>query len=380
MLILAAVTLLVFLLFAIDAIAGGRSIRQLAALPAEGTEWPKVSMVIAARNEEDKIEGALRSVLALDYPALEVVMVEDRSTDGTAAILARMAENEPRLRVISIVELPPGWLGKNYALHRGAQEARGELLLFSDADVVFEPTVLRRAVRYFIEQSLDHLTAAPDIIVPSVRLAIFVAAFGLFFTMYARPWRARRASPRDHVGVGAFNLVRADLYRRCGGHEPIRMRPDDDMKLAKHLKIHGGRQDIVLGRDMMRVEWYSSIREAIGGLEKNSFSGVEYSLVLLVLATIFQLALCVWPFVALFLTSGLIRGINAATASLIVFLVAGMQMRSGNGRAWVALGFPLGALLFFGILWYASLKAVLRGGIRWRDTFYPLAELRANKV
>jgi len=211
-------------------------------------------------------------------------------------------------------------------------------------------------------------------------MGMFIATFGLFFAMYARPWRATKPSPKAHVGIGAFILVRSELYHRAGGHEPIRMRPDDDMKLAHHLKKNGGRQDIVFGRDMLSVEWYSRLGEAVRGLEKNSFSGLNYSLALLVAATVVQLILNVWPFVALLVTSGLLLALNTAIVALILVLIAAMCVQSGIGPPWYALAFPFGVILFLYILWRSSLKAVIRGGIQWRDTFYSLAELRANKL
>lgn len=373
-------TLLFFVVFALESGLGSLRIAHLRDLPADGEVWPKVSIIIAARNEEAKIEEALRSVLALEYPNLEIVVVDDRSTDSTGAVLSRIASTHPALKVTTLSSLPAGWLGKNYALHQGASDATGELLLFTDADVLFEPTSLRRAVRFLTERRLDFLTVSPRVIVRSVPLGMFIAAFGLFFAMYARPWRATKPSPKAHVGIGAFNLVRAEVYRRAGGHEPIRMRPDDDMKLAHLLKKNGGRQDIVFGRDMLSVEWYSSVSEAVRGLEKNSFSGVNYSITLLVLATIVLLTFLVWPFVALLVTDGLLFLLNTAIVTLIILLIAGMCVTSGIGPPWYALAFPFGVILFLFILWRSSLKAVMRGGIQWRDTFYSLAELRANKM
>lgn len=378
--VIAGITLFFFVAFAIESGLGSRRIAHLRDLHGEGNSWPGVSVVIAARNEETKIEEALRSVLALDYPDLEILVVNDRSTDSTGLILSTIASTHPRLRIVTLESLPAGWLGKNYALFEGASEATGELLLFTDADVVFEPTSLRRAVRFLVERRLDFLTASPRIIVRSAPVGMFIATFGLFFAMYARPWRATKPSPKAHVGIGAFILVRSELYHQAGGHEPIRMRPDDDMKLAHHLKKHGGRQDIVFGRGMLSVEWYSSVGEAVRGLEKNSFSGLNYSIALLVAATVVQLILNVWPFLALFLTSGLLLVLNAVIVALILILIAAMSVKSGIGPPWYALAFPFGVILFLYILWRSSLKAVIKGGIQWRDTFYSLAELRANKV
>ncbi|MCA1734075.1 MAG: glycosyltransferase, partial [Acidobacteria bacterium] len=230
---LALATLALLTLFSIESGIGSFRLRSLSSLPATGDDWPRVSVVVAGRNEEAAVEDAVVSLLALDYPDLEIVFVNDRSDDATGSILDRLAASDPRLRVIHVTELPEGWLGKNHALHLGAARASGTVLLFTDADVMFEPSTLRRAVRYLLDRNLDHLAASPRIVVRSPIVGMFVASFGLFFSIFSKPWRASGPNPKHHVGIGAFNLVKSSTYRRVGGHEPIRMRPDDDMKLAK---------------------------------------------------------------------------------------------------------------------------------------------------
>lgn len=369
-----------WVVYAVDSGLGSLRMRHLARLPADGTEWPSVSVVVAGRDEERSVRQAVSSLLALDYPDVEVVFVNDRSGDGTGAILDELAAAHPRLRVVHLRELPQGWLGKNHALHVGAAAARGTLLLFTDADIVWEPSALRRSVRYMRERKLDHLTASPLIEARGAVLSMFVAAFGLFFSMFARPWRATSRSPRNHVGVGAFNLVRAELYRSAGGHEPIRMRPDDDMKLAKLLKKAGGREELVFGRGMIAVEWYHSFREAAHGLEKNAFSAVDYSLARLMAATAAIAVLMLWPFLAVFVTTGEARIVSLGTVIVLLTLTGAISLRSGAARFRYALLLPLGLLLFVYVLWRAALINLRDGGIRWRGTFYSLEELRANRV
>lgn len=377
---LALATLVFFTLFSIESGIGNLRLRSLSSLPAAGENWPRVSVVVAGRNEEAAVQHAVASLLALDYPDIEVVFVNDRSDDATGAILDQIASTDPRLRVIHLTELPEGWLGKNHALHIGARGASGTLILFTDADVIFDPSTLRRAVRYLLERNLDHLTASPKIVVRSPVVGMFVASFGLFFSIFSRPWRATGPNPNHHVGIGAFNLVQSSTYRRAGGHEPIRMRPDDDMKLAKLLKKSGGRQELVFGRDLIAVEWYPTIREAVVGLEKNAFSGVEYSVGRLAMATVTVLTLFVWPFAGVFATSGTTRAVNIAIAAMLLALVAVLAARSGAGPFYYAFFFPIGTLLFVFIMVRAAVKTLRDGGIIWRGTLYPLEELRKNKV
>ena len=138
-------------------------VRMTDRLPQPAT-WPLVSMIIPARDEGEKIDAALRSVLAVDYPNLEIIAVDDRSRDETGRVMDRLAAEDPRLRVIHIETLPDGWLGKNHAMHVAAQAARGEFLLFTDGDVMFAPDALRRAVAYAEHTRIDHLCLSPNLV------------------------------------------------------------------------------------------------------------------------------------------------------------------------------------------------------------------------
>ena len=378
LLLLAALTTLVLAAECIDFAIGHRRLRFLKdVMPARAV--PPMSIVAAACNEARGIEAAVTSLLRLDYPALEIVIVNDRSTDETGAILERLARQHSRLTIKHISELPEGWLGKNHALYVGAADASGTLLLFTDADVVFEPTTLRRAITLMEQDELDHLTAIPDIKVPGVALNAFVAAFGVFFSLYARPWKARDPHSRHHIGVGAFNLIRADAYRAIGTHRAIAMRPDDDMKLGKLVKKCGFRQDVVHGRGFITVEWYASLRELIDGLMKNAFAGVNYSLLAVAGSTAALFLTDVWPFLALFATHGVTKALNGVSVLLIV-LIFRISARASGARLGYVLAFPAAALLFAYIIWRAALIAVIRGRVTWRGTSYPLAQMRANRV
>ncbi|MDQ3555714.1 MAG: glycosyltransferase [Gemmatimonadota bacterium] len=378
LLILAAATLLIFAAAAAELGRGQRLLVALRTVPAiDDADAPSLSVVIAARDEARNIEAALRSVLAQAYPRLEVVVVDDRSTDGTGEILDRVAREDGRLRVIHVRELPPGWLGKNHALQRGAEAAGGELILFTDADVVLDPTALARAVRYLRERGLDHLTAAPDVRMPGWLLQSFAVAFSVFFALFARPWRARDPDSRAHVGIGAFNLLRADAYRAMEMHAPIRMRVDDDMKLGKLVKTHRLRQDFVVGHGMLSVEWYASLAELVRGLTKNAFAAVDFRVSVVVVATVGQIACFLWPFLAVWILDGPARWLNAAAVVFLLALYAGTARLQG-GRPVLAVTFPVAVLLFLFILWRSTLLTLLRGGVEWRGTHYPLAELRAG--
>ena len=377
--LLAIFTLFILASFGVELFIGNRTIKSLKEVARlVSINPPRVSIIVAARNEEREIETALRSVLTQNYENLEVLVVNDRSTDATGAILAQIAEAHPELRVINITELPSRWLGKNYALYTGARQATGQLLLFTDADVVMNPDAVSKAVHYLLAQRLDHLTCLPAQTSPSVLLSMFVAAFGYFFAMNTRPWRVTRPN-RWHIGLGAFQLLRKDFYFRIGGHIPIALRPDDDMKLGKLVKQNGGQQAMVWGNGVMSVAWYHSIRELIAGLMKNAFAGVGYSLFLVIASTVALFGFMVFPFIAVFLMTGKTLWLNIASIVVLILSVWD-NARFVGLRRWYVIGFPFATLLFIYILWKAALRTLIRGGIEWRDTRYSLKDLRENKI
>jgi glycosyltransferase involved in cell wall biosynthesis len=379
MLYLAIFIFAVTLVITLQLYLGLRSITILAEWHNEADRLEKISIIVPARNEQQNIENALQSMLKIDYPNLEFMVINDRSTDETGNILARMSAADPRLRVLNITELPSGWLGKNHALHCAAAHASGEWLLFADADIMFEPSTLRRAMGYTQYFELDHLAATPGITAPGVFLKIFVLSFITIFCAYFKPWRARIKGSRYYIGIGAFNLVRRSAYVESGGHEKILMRPDDDLMLGKIIKQTGFKQDVVHGLGMITVPWYDTIRQAVVGLEKNAFSGVNYRVSVVVGGAIAILVTNIWPFVAMFVTSGAERIIYMLISVLLIAFSVRVAFWMKFPIAY-ALGYPLGVLLILFVQWRAMYLTMKNNGINWRDTHYSLAELKANQV
>jgi glycosyltransferase involved in cell wall biosynthesis len=361
-------------------ILGRIRVRHLKNVPLDQLDrWPRISLIAPARNEERHIEAAVRSLARLDYPNLEITIIDDRSTDRTGQILDSLAAEFPQLRVVHISELPPGWLGKNYAMHLGAVASSGDWLLFTDADIVYEPTTLRRAMLYCERHGIEHLSAWPDIHSSSWLMNAFMSAFAIYLLLFVRVWWIRNRNNSAHIGVGAFNLVRTDVYRAVGGHERIRMRPDDDLKLGKIIKSAGYQPDFIDARGLLSMETYRSVNELICALEKNAFSGTDYSVGLTVFSSFLSLMFLVWPYFAMFVVSGPTRWIYLGVCLALWIMASGMA-RTLKAPASCALVYPLAVLLFVYIQWRTMLLNYYHQGIRWRDTHYPLAELRANKV
>jgi glycosyltransferase involved in cell wall biosynthesis len=358
-----------------------RSIPRLADMPLPPADFPlpKISLIAPARNEERNIEAAMRSLLKIDYPNLEITIVNDRSEDSTGRILDRLAASEPRLNVVHIDQLPPGWLGKNHANQFGADHASGDWLLFTDADVIFEPTAVKRGIYFAILNNLDHLAVAPDCQMQPVLLRAYIIAFMVLFTLHLKTWRVKQPRDPAHVGIGAFNLIRKAVYHGIGGHRPIKLRPDDDLKLGKLVKLHGFNQFIASGRGMIVVEWYPSVWEMFRGMEKNMFSGVDYRPELVVFSLLALITGQLLPFVAWIFTPAPACWLFAATA-IIYFLLALRSAWELRQPLYIGLLYPVAIILFIIAMSRATMMNLWQGGLQWRGTFYSLEELRKNVV
>ena len=377
---LGVIILSLYALAGLDLLIGNRTVRSLRdSNPCPAPAAPRISIIVAARNEERNILVALNSLIDLNYPDYELIMVDDRSEDRTGQFLESLVTIIPRLRVIRIDELPAGWLGKNHAQWVGSQRATGELLLFSDADIIMERTVLSRAVAFLEENRLDHLAATPSMHMPGIFLSMFGSAFIIIFSLFSRPWKAKDPASRCHIGIGAFNLVRSEAYRQVGGHKTIRLRPDDDLKLGKIIKQAGFRQDVVFAPEFLAVEWYASLRELIRGLEKNAFSGADYNIALVLFGVVVHVLCTIWPYLAIFVTHGATRAIYVIVVGLATLIFVD-SVRFHGAKPWHALGLPFSSALFVFILLRTMILNIVQGGIYWRGTFYSLKELKGNRV
>jgi len=236
-------------------------------------------------------------------------------------------------------------------------------------------------VGYAVEHYLDHLALAPEIFSRGVLLGGFVAAFELIFVATQRPWRAKDPRASEHVGIGAFNLVRREAYLGAGTHRAIRMRPDDDMKLAKLLKGRGYRQDVVSGVGLISVEWHPTVRGAVRGLTKSIFPGLDYRLGPVALATSLLLLTNVCPFAGLFLARGAARTLSGLNVALITLVYAYQERRKGFGTPLLyAALHPLSMSVFVYAMLRTACTILASGGIDWRGTRYPLNQLKENIV
>jgi glycosyltransferase involved in cell wall biosynthesis len=349
------------------------------AVPA-GTTLPRVSIIVPARNEQAGIEAAVRSLLALDYPDYELVVVNDRSEDGTLEILARLQQEAgERLKVVTVQELPAGWLGKTHAMDCAAQAATGEWLLFTDADVVHAPAALGRAVSYALSCQADHMVLFPTLLTRTVGEQMLISFFQSMFLFAHRPWKVADPKSRDFIGVGAFNLVRRAAYEQIGGYAAMRLAVVDDMRLGERLKQAGFRSVVAFGAGLVEVHWAAGAAGIVRNLTKNFFAQLHYNLPMALGSAAALLWLQLGPWLGSALAHGWTRaGYGVAlTCVLMVYYGIAQRMRLAP---WIVLLHPLAALLMIYALLRSTFTTLLRGGVEWRGTFYPLSELRKDRA
>jgi hypothetical protein len=336
---------------------------------------PLVTIVVPACNEEKNIENSIMSLLDQDYKNLDIIIVNDRSTDNTAAVLAKLQDRFPRLNVHEVTELPHGWMGKSHALAVGAKLAKGNYLVFTDADVILENTTITRAVRYMTDNGLDHLTLVFKNMTRGWLLNSLILDAGMSLLVLFRPWMVKKGSERYFIGVGAFNMVKKSVYQKIGGHEEIRMHPVDDVMLGKSIKQHGFSQDCLLAYNFVVVPWYDSVGAMVKGLEKNVFSLVHYRVLLIPIILFAIIVPTIFPVWGMIFGNLSVRIICLLTLGIrLVTFFKGLQQQE------VAKWYLPGCLITPYISCYIIVKAVFvtlaNGGIIWRGQHYPLAELR----
>jgi len=360
---------------------GIRIIEQLGSVAplTESDHAPKVSIIVTACNEARSIKEAVNTLLNINYPDFEIIVVNDRSTDATGEILDLVAKQNRHLEVIHNKSLPEGFLGKCHAMHIGSEIATGEYLLFTDGDVMLHKETLNHAIAAIQIGDLDHLPVAPEIIVPSRFLDMMIHCFAFLFFHYIRPWLFERPNNKVAIGIGAFNLVKTTTYIASGGHKAIAMRPDDDVMLGKNMKCHGARGKFYLGEHFIRVAWYHTLKEMVIGLEKNTFAGFNYSLFMAFGgATLLGLLFIACP-ILLFFTTGKLFITLCIINAYWLYSHYHFAIHHKTPK-YYGLFMPLTTATLIFIIVRSTLLTVTQGGIYWRGTFYDLKKLKANKI
>ncbi len=378
--ILSSLTFLIILISNLEIFLAWKSVVYLRDIePQFDKGAPCVSIIVPACNEEKEIAAALQSLLEQDYPNLEIIVINDRSTDRTGEILDEFARNHSTLQVIHKTELPEDWLGKNHALQVGSTYAHGQYLLFTDADVVMKKTTISKAVQFMLNHDLDHLAVAPEMRAATWKIDLMIGTFIYYFNLVTKPWRAQNPNSRYSVGIGAFNMLKAETYKAIGTHRAIALRPDDDIMLGRLVKSRGYRQQVAFGKRLIRIQWYFSVRDMIAGLMKNTASFLNYSLVWALIWCLALFLLFVFPFIAVLITPAPACWFYLATSTVItlIYLFATGEYHLTR---WYALLIPFSTCVLIYIILKASIRTRRNKGIYWRSVFYPLEKLRRFKI
>jgi chlorobactene glucosyltransferase len=342
--------------------------------PAAG---PLLSVVVPARNESATIETVVRSVLASTYAPLELLVVDDRSTDDTAAIVQRIAREDHRLRLVRGEQLPEGWYGKPWACLQGYRAARGALLLFTDADTRHQPELLARAVGALRAERADLVTVAPRQRCESFWERVVMPQIWLLLGVRYHPARVNRARrERDVIANGQFILMPRESYEAVGAHGVVRQEVAEDLALAQAFYRAGRRIHFTFGERLMETRMYRSLPQLIEGWSKNVYLGGRRSFpaepVLRALVPVMLLAAFLFWLVppAVLALTGATTGLGPAAAAATglsalfwVLISYGMKI-----PPWYGLLYPVGALMAL----YIGARSTWRGArrVEWRGRVY----------
>ena len=376
---------------------------------------PGVSIIVPARNEEQDIGATLRQLLALDYSNYEIIAVNDRSTDRTGPIMDEVAASAvstgsthtpfdsisvdfvrgpaeaiaqagadksvraTRVRIIHVTELPAGWLGKTHAMWTAGKQATGDWLLFTDGDVLFKPDSVRRVVAYAEVEHADHVVLFPRMIMEHPGERMMIAFFQALFVFGHRPWKVADPDAQDHMGVGAFNMVRRSAYDAVGSYQALRMEVLDDMKLGKVVKNAGYRQRNVFGEDLISLRWVKGTFGIVNNLTKNFFALMSFQWPRTVVSLVGLAFLNLGPFLGIWLAHGWARLPYAVALGSLFAIYVGMARLSDVAPYYFFLH-PISSCVVMYTLARSMVLTIRDDGIVWRGTKYPLEELRKGMV
>jgi len=339
-----------------------------------------VSVIIPMRDEEGNAAKCLEGILDQDYENYEVIVVDDGSSDGTSEILTKFAEEDDRLKVLRVEDKPEGWIGKNYALHRGVELASGELFLFLDADTITLPTLMSQAVSYLEAEKLDMLSLYPFQHLKTFWERVIEPFVFLIILHVNTPANINDPNREDAAACGQFILIKREVYKASGGHEILKEKIVEDMEMARLLKSEGYRIGVASGAGLISTRMYTSLGEIWEGWTKNMYPAIQGRLLLLLRGITMVSLWGLLPPILLLLTS-LWFSQSSSPMTLILLIEAlwiyglNIYVTYQNNRAysiptWYALSTPLSALAFLSLLFGSMYKVFTKKGLKWKGRVY----------
>jgi len=345
----------------------------------EPEAYPSLSILVPACNEEENIEPALRSLLEQDYPDLEIIAMNDRSTDKTGQIIDRLSNEFDSLRPLHIEDLPDGWVGKTNALKKGYEASKGDWILATDADVCYKQDALRSIMAVALYKELDHISCLPDMISNGFLHEMTYNGFVSFVAGVQNMEGVQDVESDDFFAFGAFNMFKREVFEKTEGFSWLRMEIVDDMGVGKMLRDAGARQGFFFAFDQLELEWYGSLRNMIDGLEKNGIAVLaHYSYLRGFAIPVIWAIIFFGPILGLFSASLIVQLISAAA------IISTIPLNIASARR---LERPVSTFLFSLIgVWimnYALMRSTYmcakRGGVEWRGVTYSVEELRKHQ-
>ncbi|MGE5607754.1 MAG: glycosyltransferase [Bacillota bacterium] len=263
--------------------------------PSAPARWPAITVIIPARNEADTLPATIPTICRQDYPDFRVILVDDQSDDDSPRVIEQLQAAHPNLTVVHGITRPADWHGKQWAVKQGVDHTNTEYLLFTDADILFHPQVLKQSMRVMQTRNLEMFSLLPQLILgsPSERIALagaMAVITGLFPLTRANDPKSRLA-----LAAGGFILIRRDAYERVGGHAAVRNQMIEDLSLARIMKQAGVRMQTLFTCDLLHTRMYTGLADLWEGLSKNAFAGIDYSLWKYFVGTMLGLVIGVLP-------------------------------------------------------------------------------------
>jgi len=340
-------------------------------------DMPSLTVVVPAKDEAERIAATCEALLMADYPRIKIVCVDDRSTDATGAIMDEIAARAGgKIEVLHILDLPDGWLGKTFALAEATRQSDSDWLLYTDADVLFSPSILRRALAYAEATKSDHLVVMPTVEIQGRGEGMMLGFLQIFAMWASRPWKiAELKSKRDAVGVGAFNMIRRSALEELGGWAPQRLAVVEDVMLGRRVKAAGMQQRVAFAPGLVLLHWAKGAGGIVRVLTKNMYASVGFQPLLMLLVIGLLLLFCVAPVAGVFWWRTLLP------AALVMLCVAAAYRTIAEAShvdaryGWL---FPVGAVMTAWAMMRSMFVVMIEGGVTWRGTKYPLWELRRH--